>query len=227
MFAHVFTASWFHSFQLESLGSPFRRIATCISITLGSWGLASRTVAPGLGASRDYSGTARPSTPNWPFVPIGAYCTLLAPNACRWCWGNWEYSSHVENNANQNSTHGTIPLEAHLPIVHVGLLTRNQRMGNRTRAHKSQTKPLCFWHHRRLLMVTVPDKCSQPNKDVKSSFSLIKKSQVFRRIHTQTSAEEWTIYNPVLLFFIYGITKLLLVGYWNNLPGWKTFVYCC
>ena len=37
MFAHVFTASWFHSFQLESLGSPFRRIATCISITLGSW----------------------------------------------------------------------------------------------------------------------------------------------------------------------------------------------
>ena len=36
MFAHVFTASWFHSFQLESLGSPFRRIATCISITLGS-----------------------------------------------------------------------------------------------------------------------------------------------------------------------------------------------
>ena len=59
-------------------------------------------------------------------------------------------------------------------------------------------------------MVTVPDKCSQPNKAVKISFSLIKKSQVFKRIDTQTSAQEWTIIYSVLLFFIYGIISKLL-----------------
>ena len=35
MFAHIFTTSWFHSFQPKSLGSPFRRTAMCISIILG------------------------------------------------------------------------------------------------------------------------------------------------------------------------------------------------